>query len=69
MTFQNINRVFLFTTVVLLFVLLIIGSILGNEVIIQLMGSEGVICGLVSLYAVAILLNELFGRSVLPVSA
>lgn len=66
----QLNRLLqiLFATVVLLFVLLIIGSILGNAAIIQLAGYEGIICGLVSLYAAAaFLLNELFNRTLLPI--
>jgi len=60
----------LFATVVLLFLLLIIGSILDNAAIIQLAGYEGIVCGLVSLYAAAaFLLNELFNKTLLPIGA
>lgn len=68
----KLNRLLqvLFATVVLLFVLLIIGSILGNGAIIQLAGFEGILCGIVSLYAAAaFLLNELFNKTLLPIGA
>ncbi len=66
----KLNRLLqiLFATVVLLFVILIIGSVTGNAGITTLAGYEGIICGLVSLYAAAaFLLNEIYGRPVLPI--
>lgn len=66
----KLNRLLqvLFATVVLLFLLLIIGSSTGNGNIIIVAGYEGIVCGLVSLYAAtAFLLNEMYGRTLLPV--
>lgn len=66
----KLNRLLqvLFATVVLLFGLLILGNALGSAGIVQLAGWEGVVCGLVSLYAAAaFLLNEVYGRDVLPI--
>jgi uncharacterized protein len=61
---------FLFATVVLLFVILIVGSATGNASIIRFAGYEGILCGLTSLYAsAAFLLNEMYGRTVLPIGA
>jgi uncharacterized protein len=68
-TFQ-LNRLLqvLFATVVLLFVLLIIGSFLNSAAIVQFAGYEGIVCGLVSLYAAAaFLLNEIFDKELLPI--
>jgi succinate-acetate transporter protein len=66
----KLNRLlqFLFATVVLLFVILIVGSVTGNASISRLAGYEGILCGLTSLYAAAaFLLNEIYGRTVLPI--
>ncbi|MFO7257995.1 MAG: acetate uptake transporter [Bacteroidota bacterium] len=58
----------LFGALILLFVLLIIGSIAGSSAILTLAGYEGLLVGAISLYAAsAFLLNELFGKSILPV--
>lgn len=60
----------LFATVVLLFLLLIIGNYTGNDNIIVFAGYEGIVCGLVSLYAAtANLLNEIYGKTLLPIGA
>jgi uncharacterized protein len=59
---------FIFATLVILFFLLAIRDITGNAVIGTIAGIEGIICGLSAVYtAMAILLNEVFGRVVLPV--
>lgn len=66
----KLNRLLqiLFATVVLLFLLLIIGNYTGQSDIIVLAGYEGIVCGLVSLYAAtAFLLNEMHGRILLPI--
>ena len=66
----KLNRLLqiLFATVVLLFVILIVGNVTGSAGIITLAGYEGILCGLVSLYAAAaFLLNEIYGRAVLPI--
>ena len=58
----------LFGTLILLFVLLIAGSSTGNASLTTFAGYEGILVGLISLYAsAAFLLNELYGRPVLPV--
>ncbi len=59
---------FIFGSLVVLFFLLAIRDITGNAVIGTIAGIEGVICGLSSIYtAMAIVLNEVFGRVVLPI--
>lgn len=66
----KLNRLLqiLFATVVLLFLLLIIGNYTGQESIIVLAGYEGMVCGLISLYAgTAFLLNEMHGKILLPI--
>jgi hypothetical protein len=66
----KLNRLLqiLFGTLIVLFVLLIIGSYTGIGGIITLAGFEGIVVGLISLYAsAAFLLNEIYGRTVLPI--
>ncbi|WP_127957244.1 acetate uptake transporter [Serratia microhaemolytica] len=66
------NRVlqFVFASLTLLFALLAIGNITGNHAILTLAGYEGVICGASAIYlAMAEVLNEQFGRTVLPIGA
>ena len=68
----KLNRLlqFLFATVVVLFALLIVGGLTGNASITTFAGYEGILCGLTSLYAAAaFLLNEIYGRAVLPIGA
>lgn len=58
----------IFGTLILLFVLLIAGSLTGNSSITTMAGWEGVVVGLLSLYASsAFLLNEIYGKTVLPI--
>lgn len=58
----------LFGALIILFVLLIAGSSLESTSLIRLAGYEGFITGLISLYAsAAFLLNEIYGKPVLPV--
>lgn len=58
----------LFGALILLFVLLITGSLTGNSSITTFAGWEGVIVGCLSLYAsTAFLLNEIYGKTVLPI--
>jgi succinate-acetate transporter protein len=58
----------LFGALILLFVLLIAGSLTGNPAITTAAGYEGVVVGLLSLYASsAFLLNEIYGKTVLPI--
>jgi hypothetical protein len=66
----KLNRLLqvLFGTLIVLFVLLIIGSYTGIGGIITLAGFEGIVVGLISLYAAtAFLLNEIYDRMVLPI--
>lgn len=66
----KLNRAlqFIFGSLTLLFVLLALGHATGNSTITQIAGYEGIICGLSSIYtAVAILLNEVYGRVVVPI--
>jgi uncharacterized protein len=59
---------FVFASLVVLFFLLAVRDITGNKVIATITGIEGIICGLSAIYsAVALVLNEVFGRVVLPI--
>jgi uncharacterized protein len=66
----KINRAmqFIFASLAVLFFLLAIRDITGNAVIATITGIEGIICGLSAIYtAVALVLNEVYGRVVLPI--
>jgi len=66
----KINRAlqFVFATLTLLFFLLALGDATGNATLKQLTGYEGLICGAAAVYTgAANLLNEVYGRTVLPV--
>jgi succinate-acetate transporter protein len=58
-----------FATLAILFFLLAIGHHLENHPRINVLaGYEGIVCGLSAMYTgVALVLNEVFGRSVLPI--
>lgn len=59
---------FVFGSLVVLFFLLAIGNITGIKVIIVIAGFEGIICGASAIYlAMAEVLNEQYGRTVLPI--
>jgi succinate-acetate transporter protein len=59
---------FVFATLTLLFFLLALGDYTGNGTLKHFTGFEGVICGASAIYTgVAGLLNEMYGRVVLPV--
>ena len=59
---------FVFATLTVLFFLLALGDYSGNVTIKHVAGYEGIICGASAIYTgVAGLLNELYGRIVLPV--
>ena len=65
----RINRAlqFVFGSLFLLFFLLAIGDASENAGIKTFAGFEGIICGVIAIYAgIAQVLNELYGRSVLP---
>ena len=59
---------FVFASLTLLFFLLAIGDYTGNPTIKQFTGFEGIICGGSAIYTgVAVLLNEVYGKVVLPI--
>ena len=65
----RLNRAlqFVFATLTILFFLLAIGNYTDNENIIKFAGWEGIICGSSAIYTgIANLLNEVYGRRVLP---
>jgi succinate-acetate transporter protein len=66
----KINRAlqFVFATLTVLFILLAVGNGTGNSDILHIAGYEGIICGLIAIYTgFAQVLNELYGRIVLPI--
>jgi hypothetical protein len=68
----RLNRAlqFVFASLTVLFFLLALGDYTGNGGIKHFAGYEGIICGASAIYAgVAGLLNEMFGRTVLPIGA
>jgi len=68
----KLNRAlqFVFATLTLLFFLLALGDYTGNSTIKHVAGYEGIICGASAIYTgVAGLLNEMFGRTVLPIGS
>lgn len=57
-----------FATLTILFFLLAIGDATGDAGIKKFTGYEGIVCGASAIYtAIAILLNDVYGRRVLPV--
>lgn len=61
---------FIFATLTLLFFLLALGDITGNATLKIITGYEGILCGLAAIYTgMATLLNEVYGRVVLPIGA
>ena len=61
---------FVFATLTLLFFLLALGDRTGNDTIKHVAGYEGVVCGASAIYTgVAGLLNEMFGRTVMPIGS
>jgi len=66
----KLNRAlqFVFASLTILFALLAIGDYSGNASIKHLAGYEGIICGASAIYTgVANLLNEVYGKVVLPI--
>ena len=60
--------IFVFGSLVLLFVLLGLGDYLGNTDITHVAGWVGLVCGALALYlAAADILNEVYGRVILPI--
>jgi len=61
---------FVFATLTLLFFLLALGDYSGNVTIKHFAGYEGILCGASAIYTgIAGLLNEMYGRIVLPVGS
>ncbi|GAA4058049.1 acetate uptake transporter [Amphibacillus indicireducens] len=59
-----------FGTLTILFFLLAIGNFTGSSVILTIAGYEGIICGFSAIYAaMAQVLNELYGKELLPIGA
>lgn len=59
---------FVFATLTVLFFLLAIGDATGNAAIKTFTGYEGIVCGASAIYtAAATLLNEVYGKTLLPV--
>ncbi|MEI6122586.1 MAG: acetate uptake transporter [Bacteroidota bacterium] len=59
-----------FALLVILFILLITANLTGSECIHHAAGFEGIVCGLSALYtSMAQLINEVYGRTVLPIGA
>jgi len=66
----RINRALqvVFLTLVILFFLLAYGELTGNATIKHIAGYEGILCGLSAMYAsIAQVLNEVYGKVVLPI--
>ncbi|RXK87298.1 acetate uptake transporter [Filimonas effusa] len=61
---------FVFGSLALLFFLLALGDYTENAAIKSFAGYEGIVCGLIAIYTgIAQVLNELFGKTVLPIGA
>ncbi len=61
---------FVFGSLTVLFFLLAIGNICGSKAILNFAGFEGIICGASAIYlAMAEVLNEQYGKTVLPIGA
>jgi len=59
---------FIFASLTILFFLLALGAITGNDTLKHIAGYEGVICGGSAIYTgLAQVLNEIYGKTVLPV--
>ncbi|HGN1706135.1 TPA: acetate uptake transporter [Providencia rettgeri] len=64
----NLVLQFVFGSLTVLFALLAIGNITGNAALLKFAGFEGIVCGASAFYlAVAEVLNEQYGRTVLPI--
>jgi len=66
----KLNRAlqFVFASLTILFFLLVAGDATGNTGIKHLAGYEGIICGASAIYTgIANVLNEIYGRTVLPI--
>ncbi|HEB37304.1 MAG TPA: hypothetical protein ENI14_01400 [Thermoplasmatales archaeon] len=65
---HNTALQFVFISLAILFWLLALGEFTGNALITTIAGYEGIICGLSAIYlAMAQVINETYGREVVPV--
>lgn len=65
---KNLVLQFIFLSLTILFFLLALGDLTGIAVIKTIAGYEGIICGLSAIYlAMAEVLNEAYGKTVLPI--
>jgi uncharacterized protein len=65
---SNAATMFVFGSLAILFLLLGLGDLTGNADITHLAGLEGLVVGFSAMYtAIALVLNETFGRTVLPI--
>lgn len=65
---HNKALIWIFTTLVILFVLLDVAVGTGNKTITRIAGWEGIFCALTAWYLMAaLILNDSYGRTVLPV--
>ncbi|HEC87510.1 MAG TPA: hypothetical protein ENI49_06590 [Thermoplasmatales archaeon] len=65
---HNTALQFVFISLAILFWLLALGEFTGNALIATIAGYEGIICGLSAIYlAMAQVINETYGREVVPV--
>lgn len=63
----NTATMVIFGSLTVLFGLLSVGDAIGSEMLIKIAGYEGIFCGLSAVYAgIAQVLNEMYGRVVLP---
>lgn len=61
---------FVFASLALLFFLLAAHNIMDNEAILSFAGYEGIVCGASAIYlAMAEVINEQFGRTILPIGS
>jgi succinate-acetate transporter protein len=68
----KLNRAlqFVFASLAILFFLLALGDLTGNQVIKRVAGYEGIVCGLSAIYtALAQVLNDVYGKTVAPLGA
>jgi len=68
----KLNRAlqFVFATLTVLFFLLALGDYTGNSALKHFTGYEGIVCGGAAIYTgIAGLLNEMYGRTVMPVGS
>lgn len=67
---SNKGLQFVFGSLTILFALLAIGNIAQSATILNIAGFEGIICGFSAIYlAMAEVLNEQYGRTILPIGA